>query len=333
MKAAGSVEAFAKKPVGTGPYKFVEYVKDDHLTLEAHAGYWGGAPKIERTIFRPIAETATKIAALRAGEIDLVDNVPPQAMAEIESDPNLRIQRVPGVRNIFIGINAYEGPLKDKRVRQALNYAVDKESIIKNILSDQATIVAAPGGPSINGFDPTLKPYPFDIEKAKQLLAEAGFPNGIDIDFASPQGRYTQDKEIATTIAGTLAKAGIRTNLQVLDWNTFYPDFLAKKHKGLWLFGLVNGLMDEDHYNSLYFHSAGRGYYGNPELDAEIAKEQSILDPEQRRQALVKILNTVYNDPPWIFLYNQMNVYGVNKRLKWQARADEDIAIWDATVE
>jgi peptide/nickel transport system substrate-binding protein len=223
----------AKNPVGSGPYKFVTWAKDEAITLEANASWWGGAPKVKTLVFRPIPEHATRVAALQAGEVDIVTNVPPHLVKQIESDPKLYVSRAPSVRVIYVSISTHkydkehrvlgpvDWPTKDKRVRQAINHAVNADEIIANVLEGNGIRTATVLTSKHFGFDPKLQPYQHDVAKAKQLLTEAGYPNGIDIVLNSPDGRYLKDKEVAEALAGQLTKAGIRTTVKTFEWGTY----------------------------------------------------------------------------------------------------------------
>jgi peptide/nickel transport system substrate-binding protein len=212
----------ATNPVGTGPFKFVRWRKDDALVLEANEGYWRGAPRIKTLVFRPIPDESTRVAALSAGEVDIARGVPPSLVKQLADNPRTRIARVPSALNIHVILDTLkEGPLRDRRVRQAINYGVDKEGIIKSILEGNGGAVGGPLTPVMFGFAPDVKPYPHDPERAKRLLAKAGFAQGISLTFNSPNGRYLKEKEVNEAIAGQLAKIGVRTQLAVREWGTY----------------------------------------------------------------------------------------------------------------
>ncbi|HSE95062.1 MAG TPA: ABC transporter substrate-binding protein, partial [Methylomirabilota bacterium] len=223
----------ARNPVGSGPYKFVKWTKDEAITLEANEQWWGGAPKVKTLVIRPIPEHTTRVAALQAGEADIVTNVPPHLIKQVEDNAKLYISKAPSVRTIFLWIythkydrdnklvGPYDGPTKDKRVRQAMNYAVNVDEIIKTVLEGNGIRTATPLSSKHFGFDPSIQPYRQDVAKAKQLLADAGFPNGIDLVLNSPDGRYLKDKEVSEAIGGQLTKAGIRTTVRTHEWGTY----------------------------------------------------------------------------------------------------------------
>jgi peptide/nickel transport system substrate-binding protein len=172
-------DGFASQPVGTGPFTFVEWVKDEQLVFEANPDYWGGAPKIETVIFRPIPETATRVAALEAGDVDIITDVPPDYVDQVPD--NIAVVSIPGTRAFFIGMNVTVKPFDDVRVRQAMNYAVDVDTIIKSMLNGLARKLDGPVLPEAFGYVATPV-YNYDPDKAKALLAEAGYPDGFEME-------------------------------------------------------------------------------------------------------------------------------------------------------
>ena len=198
----------ALRPVGTGPFRFAALVKDDHMVVEAFDRHWRGPPRVRRVIYKPIPEPFTRAAALRNGEVDLITTVPPNLAAELEKAPGIRVQRVPSTWQIYLGLNAFRKPLSDARVRQALNYATDVDAIIKNVMDGNGRRQEGPFTPNVFGFDPSVKGYAPDAARARRLLAEAGYPDGLDIVLDAPAGRYQGDKEIAEALGASGRRPG-----------------------------------------------------------------------------------------------------------------------------
>jgi len=338
FKSQGA-EVFTRKPTGTGPYSFVEWVKDDHLTMDANPTYWGGRPKIDRLIYKPILEAATRLAALKTGAVDLIANVEPEQVPDIQKDPNLRISRVRSTRIMFVGMNSFRKPFTDVRVRQAMNYAVDVDAIIKDLMSGFAHRLSNIAGPGYFGYDPSLKPYPYDPAKAKALLAQAGYPNGFEVTLNSPKGRYLMDAEVSQAVSGYLAKVGVRVKVEVMEWGNFiarvYDASNADNRFSMFLIGTGSPILDIDSTLGGYLDSKRRGlYYNTPALDALIAKGQTTMEPETRIKVYSEIQKNVLEAAPWIFLFNPEDVFGLNKRLTgWKARADETVYLAKAAVQ
>jgi peptide/nickel transport system substrate-binding protein len=314
----------ATNPVGTGPFKFVRWRKDDALVLEANEGYWRGAPKIKTLIFRPIPDESTRVAALSAGEIDIARGVPPSLVKQIADNPRTRIARVPSALNIHVILDTLkEGPLRDRRVRQAINYGVDKEGIIKSILEGNGGAVGGPLTPVMFGFAPDVKPYPYDPERAKRLLAEAGFAQGMSLTLNSPNGRYLKDKEVNEAIAGQLSRIGVRTQVAVHEWGTYvskWPDGLVPMYMIGWA-----GTWDADGIMFPLLRTGQRfSRWSHPEFDALIDKARRTLDQAERVKLYRQATQLAHDEAPWLFLFHGMDIYGVSRAVaNWEPTSDE----------
>jgi ABC-type oligopeptide transport system substrate-binding subunit len=202
---------FFKQPVGTGPYKFVSWAPGEKLVVEATGAHFGGDPKIKTVVWQPVTEGSTRVAQLRTGEADLITSVSPTQLSQLEGQPGIGVTKLPSQSFLVLIMNSGRPPFNDPRVRQAMNFAVDKEAIIKTLLGGNGTVLPAPAGPAHEGYDKSLGViYPYDPDKAKQLLTQAGLGSGFSITLDTPDGRYLQDKAIAEAIAGMLSK-GRRT--------------------------------------------------------------------------------------------------------------------------
>ncbi len=314
---------FAAKPVGTGPYRFVELVRDDRMVVEAFDRHWRGAPKIRRIIFRPIPEPFTRVAALRSGELDLITNVPPNLARELEHVPGVKVSRVPSTWIIYLGLNAFKKPLSDIRVRQALNYATDVDAIIKNVLEGNGRRSVGPFTPLMFGYDPSVKGYSHDPAKAKRLLAEAGYPDGLEITLDSPDGRYQGDKEIAEALAGQWQNAGFKPKVQVAEWGAYFKRYLGKQFPDAYLLGLGGPMQDADELYNLV-SSKGRGlYYKNEKIDMLFDAGRSTMDPAKRRRIYSDLAKAMVEDATWVFLMQQVDIYAMRDRVGWMPRPDQ----------
>jgi peptide/nickel transport system substrate-binding protein len=329
VEAVGD-EEFSLKPMGSGPFKFVEWSRDEKFVVEAFDDYWGGRPLADRIIFRPISENSTRVAAMRTGEVDIIVNVPPDMVGEVENDSCCVMAPVPSVRVMFVGMNTFTPPLDDPKVRQALNYAVDKKTLMQTVVNGMAYDHDGKHllfGPSIFGYKnpEEIDDYEYDPEKARQLLAEAGYPDGITLKFEGPRGRYMADAELTEAIAGMLAEVGVKTEITISEWGTFWPKTVNGEQEHLWFLGLGNTTLDAEYYYNLYLSSAGRGYYHKPEIDELIRKSGQILDLEERREALHQLhKKLVEEEAPWIFLWDQADLYAHRADIVgWEPRSDE----------
>jgi len=337
----------SKNPIGTGPYKFVRWAKDEEIVLEANEQYWRGAPRIKTVVFRPIPDDAVRVAALQNGEIDVAVNIPPHLAAVIEKHPRLFLSTAPSVRTIQLMyythqmdaqhkvVGPYAGPTADRRVRQAMNLAVDVDEIIKGVLDGKGVRVASLLTDKHFGFDPALKPLRPDLAQVRKLLAEAGYPNGVDIVLNAPQGRYVRDREVGEAVAGQLTKAGIRTTLKTLEWGN-YLNSMVYVHKAgpIWMIGWGAGTYDaESIYLPLFRSGTVFSNYHNPDFDRLVDEAQAIMDEKKRLEQYHRITRLWIEDAAAMPLYQQLDLYGVARRVAWKARGDEVIRAYDMALK
>ncbi|GEM82786.1 MAG: glutathione ABC transporter substrate-binding protein [Meiothermus sp.] len=338
---------YLQEPVGTGPYKFVRWVRDQQFELEANPNYWGGAPKIRRVIFRPIPEASSRVAELVSGGVDIITNLVPEAVNAVRASGAAEVRSVPSIRNIFIMLNTSgkaDSPLANPKVRLALNYAVDKRTIVKNVLGG----FGQPTGCSLNsyifGYDArSCQPYEYNPARAKQLLAEAGYPNGFTMTMGSPNGRYLNDRQVAEALVGQLAQVGVRVELRVQEWSTYVGQILERRiPTDAVLLGWGNNEFDAD--NSLYSLFYGGTVRGGPRqvafsyirsvpLDNALLQAQRTTDPDQRKKLYLDALRVLRAEAPWIFLHQQEDLYGVAKRVDWKPRPDERLFVADMALK
>lgn len=322
-------EQFARKPVGTGPYRYVERVKDQRLVLEANLDYWGGAPAIERVIFRTIPEASTRLNELRTGGIDVNMVMLPDQVPLLKDEPNLRVASSPILRFAYI-LLAAEGPLASKKVRQAMNHALPIDTYVKELYGGQAFRVPAFVNPLVFGYDESVKGYAYDPAKAKTLLAEAGFPNGFDITFHA-EGRIVLAKELSQAIVQDFAKVGIKATLN------YYPDpgavtqlIRAKKHGPMLMYSWGYGnVFDAD--NLLYPNFRCGQLYPlicDPELDKLLDEERTTFDQNKRKQLLSSIQMKLVDEPLGISLLGANVAVGVSKRVIWEPTGDDSINVF-----
>src|SRR5262244_2157040 len=326
-------QGIALKPVGTGPYRFVELIKDDRMVVEAFDRHWRGAPKIKRIIYKPIPEPFTRAAALRNNEVDLVTTMPPSLARELEKAPGIRVQRVPSTWIIYLGLNALKKPLSDVRVRQALNYATDVDAIVKNVLEGNGRRLEGPLTPQMFGYDGSVKGYSPDPARARRLLAEAGYPDGLEIVLDSPAGRYQGDKEIAEALGGQWQRAGFKPKVQVAEWGAYFKRYLGKQFQDAYMLGLGGAMQDADELYNLV-SSKGRGlYYKNERVDALFDLGRSTMDAAKRRQVYRDLQRAMIEDATWVFLLQQVDIYASRDRLAWTPRPDQWMPLQDATLK
>jgi peptide/nickel transport system substrate-binding protein len=337
----------ARNPVGSGPFKFVRWVKDDRIELEANEGYWRGAPRVKRLVWRPIPDDAVRVAALQNGEVDVAVNIPPHLANIIANHPKLFLSTAPSVRTIQLLyythqfdvqhklVGPYPGPVADRRVRLAMNHAVDVDEVIRTVLDGKAIRVASMLTDKHFGFESKLLPVKPDLARVKQLLTEAGYPGGVDMVLNAPQGRYVRDKEVAEGIAGQLSKAGIRITLRVHEWGN-YLNSMAYVHKAgpVWLIGWGTSAYDaETVYVPLFRSGKILANYHNADFDGMVDQAQTVMDPKRRAELYHRITRLWIDDAAAMPLYQQLDLYGATRRMSWKARGDEQIKGFDMALK
>ena len=325
-----SIDAVAEKPICSGPYKFVEWVKDDHITLERNEDYWGPKPGFKTITFQIIPEASARINELRAGNIDVASALNLDQAGEANSDVSVA-EYVVGLRKMHMGMVQYgdNAALKDKKVRQALNYAVDKEALVNDLLGGKTDILSSYVNPPNN--NPELQSYPYDPEKAKALLGEAGYFNGFDVTIEGRASAYGFDKEIMTAIAEYLKAIGVNATVNVMENGVFLDALDQKKLTGLHWMGwaaLINPIVENLILTCGHVDNAVA--YCNPAFDKLYNQMVSEPDPAKRQELNLKMQKIVWNDAPWLYLWHLPQVYGVAKDVDWKPRPDGYIFLWEA---
>jgi len=314
-KAGG--DAYGKNPVGTGPFKFVEWKSGDRVTLAKFADYFEGPAKIDGVLFRAIPEDATRLVELESGAVDIVSNLPPQDFDRMSKNPDVTVVEVQGQSTLYMGFNEELKPFDNKLVRQALNYAVDKQAIVDAVFFGKAIPSFGPISPSIWGFDETLKPaYPYDPEKAKALLAKAGFPNGFEcVILTDPR---TERKSISELVQSYLEAVGVKASIETIEWGAFLST-TAKGAKGMFIMGWT-GTGDADGGLFPRFHSsnvgaANRSRTKNAEIDELLQKGRTTIDEKERRDVYKKLQTAVIDEAPEIFVAVTKNLAATKKNV------------------
>lgn len=329
--ASQGPEVVAREAVGTGPYKFVSWSPNEDLVIESNEEYWGGAPSIKKVRMTTIVEQATRVAALRAGDVHVAKDMPPEELDSINESGRSRAVRAVSNRVPFYFMTVEVPPFDNPLVRQAINYAANVDGVIEAIVLGNANRVSTILGPWIFGFDPSLEPYPNDPDKAKELLAEAGFPDGIDVQIWHIQGRYPKDKEVAEAMAQEMGKAGIRCTPELREAATLTDMQIAKETPGLIFASWGNWFFDADNSfvplfgceQAAAFGDWRRPYGCNQEFEDVIQAARIELDVETRKDLYAQAQRILYDDAGALFMYQLVDMFGVDNWVKWEPRHDE----------
>lgn len=310
----GNSYANITHPVGSGPYMFESRSFGQRIEVTRFDDYWGEIPYYERVVFQIVPEATTRESLLLAGQVDMILLPPTSDIPALEANPAVEVIMGPSNRTIFIVINNTKPYLDDVRVRQALNYAVDKEAIIQGILFGAAVPMDAPMADSLFGYH-SIGMYEYDPERAQELLAEAGVePGDLVLDFMSPTGRYVQDFPASQAIANYLADVGIQANVRTMDWPSYIGTMTQPREQNetnLHLLGWAPAFLDASQQMQQFHPSqhppAGlaTSFYDNPEATRLMDEAASTIDPAERERLYAEVSQIIWDDAPWIFLWVQ----------------------------
>ncbi len=329
-----------ENPIGTGPYKLVRWNRKQEHLLVRNDDYWGPKPFFKHVRIRIIPEQATQIAELISGGVDVIKAVPPDQMDVINKSGQARTGTSPILRTAFLQLDqagrSGPNPFQDRRVRQAANLAVDMDAIVKHVLNGLGDRTATTVNPMAFGFDPAIRPYKQDLERAKKLLAEAGFPNGLDIRFKTgppivePAIQQTND-----AIVADLAKVGFRVQQNYVGDNTVLVAQVKDGKAGPmfnWSWGYYSVFDADAILYDVMKCGEPYSYYCNKELDDLIHAGRSTLDAKKRAEIYVKAQKLLFEDAAYLYKWGLRGVWGISNRIEYQAPADEIDRMFTATL-
>jgi peptide/nickel transport system substrate-binding protein len=329
-------KALSAKPDGTGPYTLVTWDRNNEVAMKANPNYFRGAPKIANVIFKDMPDDASRLAALEAGDVDVISNLPPDNIKDAESTGKATAEIVPSDRIVSIWLDTLDvAQLKSPLVRQALNYAVDVPVIISKLMDGYALRTANIVPPYFAGFDAAVKPFPYNPTKAKQLLAKAGYPNGFTITMMVPAGRYLLGTEIAEAVAGYLGKVGVNTKVDIVDFGVFAKDTDVRKIPptffAAWGENFFNPV--DEMQVAIQCGTKGFSWYCNKSVDKAINTAADTLNTAKEEAALASAQKQLQADPAFIYLFAYKDLYGVSNQLNWKPRSDELIYMYEASLK
>ncbi|MFW6345497.1 MAG: ABC transporter substrate-binding protein, partial [Halomonas sp.] len=317
-------EEIGRHPSGTGPFAFDEWESNSRVVVTRNEDYWGGPPSLEAVVFRPITDANTRVAEMLSGGIDLMVEVPPDNLGDLAEDEAFQVYEQAGPHLWFLILNTREGPFQDKAMRQAVNYAIDKQSLVDDVLQGTAEVAAGPIPPAFDwAYNEELEPYPHDPEKARELIGEAGH-EGAELTFCVTEGGsgMLDPVPMGSAIQADLAEVGLDVEIETYEWNTF----LDRVNPGLegkadmaqmaWMTNdpdtlpflalRSDALPDEGGFNS--------GYYSNDEVDELLEQARRSVSQDERAALYREMQTIVHEEAPWAFVANwkQNAVAGAN---------------------
>jgi peptide/nickel transport system substrate-binding protein len=321
--AASTPEILATKPVGTGPYTLESWERGQAVTLVVNPDYWGPAPSVTKLVFRPIKESSSRLQALGAGEIDVATALLPDQAAEAKN-----VLATPGFEYGFIRLNAKEGsPLESRELRQAMNYAIDKEALARDLFRGFAAVGNGQlVGAHVFGFDPNLQAYPFDQQKAKDLVAQSGYA-GEEIEILTSQGRWPLTKEMSEAIAAMLGEVGIKASVKVLEFGAWLDAIFELENPPAAIhISETNEIGDPMRTIANYYTSDGQlSTWENTQADALVKQAAATNDQAERESLYQQVFALGREEAIVIFLLNTNDIYGISDRIAWEPRLDQFI--------
>jgi peptide/nickel transport system substrate-binding protein len=322
---------FALEPVGSGAFKVVRWVKDDHVELAAFDDYWAGAPKIKTLIFKPVPSATTRAAALSSGELDVVPILPPALVDTLSTRKGLRVEKVSSNKVVYLGFDVNNPLLSDVRIRQAIDLAINRTVLTSRLLRGLGKPTGQLVAPVTFGYSPDIKPTEFNPARAKELVTASGY-KGDKIVLQYPNNNLAFGEEVAQAIANFLGQAGINVELQGMEYSAFFPLWANRKLNGLHLFAYGPSIMDADQIIGSLYDSTGRIYWNDPKVQQLAQQQRGERDKDKRRALIGEILKLSKDNVPYAPLYDEMHAYGIQDRVKWAPRPDERLFFQDAEI-
>ena len=315
QKAGANV---GRQPVGTGPFKLVEWRRGDHLVLERYDAYFGDKPRVRRIVYKAIPEVGTRVLQLETGEADVALRLPPFELKRLGGNAALEIIKTISIRPMMFYLNTKKKPFDDVRVRRAVNLAVDRDELIRTVLSGEATPLDSPLPPALPGHI-TVERLTYDPARARDLLRQAGVADGTPIVMDCTHGRFVLDREVCTAVAGQLAKVGLKVQTRIQGDYPQYISSRAKRDYDMTMFGFAAGSMDADaaFQSTLHSSNAGKNFnwadVTNPRIDALIDAGRATIATPKRRAIYAELQKLVMQEMPMLFLYTEHEFTGIRK--------------------
>lgn len=321
----------ATTAMGTGPYELKQYAPGDRIVLQAKKDYFGGKVDFEDVTIRMIPEPAVRVAALLAGELDLILDVPPTDLKRINASKVAQSGWGESSRAMIIKYNDLKPPFSESKVlRQALNHAIDRQGIINAMYEGHGRVSNCQMlSPMYFGYNPDLKPYAYDPAKAKQMIAQSGLPQPIALELEVPLGRYLLSQEIGQVVASQLEEVGLKVTIKEMEFATWSAKYTKGDMGQMAFFGQAWPTLDADGLLSLYDPSNPGGYWKDQTFAEILARGRSTVDPEKRKAVYKEATARMCDEAPVAFLFNQPLTYATSNKVEWKARGDDWVRAYD----
>jgi len=314
-----------RHPVGTGPFQFVQWIKDDRIVLERNPTYWGETPALDRIIFRSIPESSVRLIELSQGSIDVMDNLVPDFITHIQSDPKLKLLSQAGMNVGYLAMNMDRPPFHLLKVRRAVNQAINKQALVDNLYQGLALPAVNPIPPTLWSYNESVEGYVYDPDEARRLLAEAGYPQGFKTTLWAmpvPRPYMPQPMKIAEAIQADLKRVGIQAEIVTFEWGT-YLDKVQRGQHDMALLGWTGDNGDPDNFlyvlldkNATAFPANNIAFYRSGPLHELLVDAQREVDPERRTDLYRKAQEIVHEDAPWVPLVHAAQTAALRTRVE-----------------
>ncbi len=324
-----------KAPYGWGPYSVSDVAIGQRMVLDKNPNWPGLKPENpDHIVFVRIQEDEARVTALLNGEVQIATAIPPHLAQRIDAASGVKAVGVPSVEVMFLAMNPHFPPWNNEKLRQAVAYAIDRGAIVRSVFQGRAEVLNGPIGPGQYAYSPDIKPkYSYDPEKAKELVTEAGFHNGVDVNLYASADRYVNDRQSSEAVAAMLTKVGIRTQLHILDYSIEWPN--VRKGAVPFYYQGRGSVVDPSPMLEQYFETGGspRIGFSDPTLDQILRAERREFDPARRKGLLLQAFDRIQEDVPAVFLWRIDALYGISNKVKFQPHSDERIFGTDIAVQ
>jgi len=317
------------KPVGTGPYKFVDWQHGSEIRIAANEDYWGGAPEIDEVTYRFVTEAGTRLSGLMSGEFDVITNLLPEYTSTVP-----KFAAVEGLETSVFILGADNPVTSDPKVREALNIAIDREAMAKNLFAGYATIAKGqPINPKAFGYNPDLDAYAYDPERAKQLIEEAG-ATGKPLKVNGESGRWLKDREQIEAVAGYWAETGLEVEIIIEEFSQYLDSLMGDGRRPDAIFlANSNELLDADRESTFLLHMEGPAFSNSDkEMTAKLSEARTLIDEEKREALYHEVYKDVRDKNYLVPLFNLQDIYGLSERMEWQPRVDAKLLVSEMSV-
>ncbi len=319
-------KGFGQHPVGTGPFMFEKWDKEQQIVLKAFDQYWGGRPAVDKVIFKVTKENTVRADELIAGQVDMIDGVAPQDLDRLKASKDIRVLMGPGMNINYIGFRVDRKPFNNPDVRQAVSMAFNREAAIKALYKDVGALANGPLPPGLSGYDPSLKPYAYNPDEAKKLLEKAGYSpsNPLKFDlyaYTNPRPYNPAGDKLAEALKADLAKIGVEMKIVSNPWKE-HKQAVQKDKKGeAYLFGWIGDNGDPDNFLFVHFHSSQIGaglnnmFYKNDQVDKLLADAAQELNETARAKLYSDAQKLIVADAPWIFVSHAQDIVAMRANI------------------